>query len=1000
MKKRFLFLVILVIFSGICFAQQISMVYFSPVPKGFSPELYTYLQREIIANLQDLSDVFEKDFLPAEVVVDWVNFKINEINATNTNVVIVRKKKVLPKKIPLVTIKTVSPRLLTKINSYLKIDSILSFNFSIVKKSKKGEAIVNISTMPILPGQLKLNSVNIEIPLSMVSNQSFFNKKVKEAIVKIYNFWDRYFYFPSKMGSVSLNVIPNNAIIEIPSLNLKLSRGRNSNIPVGRYLAIIRLTNYVTIVTNIEVSEKPLTYKFKLLKLPARLEGAPLLGSLYIDSDFPGAKFLIIEDGISGETPMQINNLKVEDKTIIFDETVNYKITNVKVRLSPDDVTYTFVNLERKGNKIVIISTNEGANVLINKKIVGKIENKMFQYQGNVGLYSLTLMKDRFITLKTNFSLESGSVKTMELNLSPKKVCGFFITPQGGVPVYHENKEIGFTPFRFASYESEKIPFEFRATNYGYNIFITNVEWRWGKFNSIYAILSPLYGDLRVFSEPSDSSLFLEGSYKGKISETGLSLYNLPSRRTKVRIEKDGYKPLNTNIYVAPNVENQFKFTLKEAPVKVYITTLPDKGFDIYVNDEWSGISGETIIPFELGKSTIKINKRGYKTILMNVDLKEKVTTNFIVKVEKGLSEDEFIENISNNFMNMEELWKNKLFTKAIDECMTNLEIIKSSEYAYLNQAVEIKKSFESKMGWLIKVTNMFDIYNKAVEYENLQDHKNALNGYDETLSIINGFDKEYEPYFQDLKMEIANKIEDVKRVISEKEEKEEVKSFISELNPIIYDGDKYLNNNELDRAIEKYQLVLKKIEASAFADHPRVIEIKERVSKRIKNSEKLKKEKGAWWPNIKKSWSGFNFHFGANTLSLNEFSFDSTKMNLNATGLIGINFLPFFGIRLGGFYNFSSLEEEVRFLPYGVMVGASIGIPLIPQLALFGEYFMVLSDFSKIDILNNAVVNAGIDVKFEWFGLKLYYEAGFKENYSRMYHGIGGGITFWLNEE
>ncbi|MGC8765594.1 MAG: PEGA domain-containing protein [Brevinematia bacterium] len=1000
MKKYFLSLIFLSVFCGAGFGEQISMVYFSPVAKNFSLELYNYLQKETIANLQDISEVVEKDFLPAEVVVNWANFKIEEINATNTNIVVVGKKKVAPKKIPLITLKSVTPSLFSSINPYVKLDSILSVNYSVLKKTKSAEPDVNITLMLILPGNAKLNPVNISMPLSMVSNRTKLNRELKEGLIKLYGMWDRYYYQPQINGSVSINVTPKDAVIEIPLLNTKLKNGLNSNIPVGKYLAIIRLTNYTTIVTNIEVAEKPLSYKFNMAKLPSRIEGAPLLGSLYIDSDFPGAKFLIIEDGITGETPAQINNLKVEDKTIIFDETVNYKITNVKVKLSPDDVSYVFVNLERKGNKITIVSTNEGALVIVNKKIAGKIENNSFQYQGNVGLYSLTLFQDRFVALRTNFTLESSTLKTMELNLTPKKLSGYFITPQASVPVYLGNNEVGMTPVRFLSYESEKLSFEFRATNYGYNIMLTNVDWRWGKFNSVYAMLSPLYGDIKVFSEPFDANLFVEGNFKGKILESGLALYGLPSKKTKLRIEKEGYKPLNTNVYISPNVENQFKFTLREAPVKVYITTLPDKGFDIYVNDEWSGVSGETIIPFELGKSIIKINKRGYKTILMNVDLKEKASTNIIVKVEKGMSEDEFIENVSNNLLNMEELWRSKLFTKAIDECITNIEFIKSSEYAYLDRAKEIKKSFENRQGFLIKVTNMFDIYNKSIELENMQDYKNALNGYEEVMAILSSFDKEYEQYFQETSMEVANKIEGVKRIIAEKEEKEEVKGFISEINPIVYEGDKYLNNNELDRAIERYELVLKKIESSSFADHPRVIEIKERVNKRIKNSQKMKKEKSAWWPNIKKSWSGFNFHIGASTLSVNELSFDSSKMNINAGGLIGINFLPFFGIKVGGFYNLSSLDETNTFLPYGIMAGANIGIPIIPQLAIFGEYFMVLSDFSKIDILNNSIVNAGLDIKFEWFGLKLYYEVGFKDNFAKTYHGIGGGITFWLNED
>ncbi len=999
MKKFIITLMLIFGFSSVLVAEDISMVYFNPVAKGFPVDLLTYISNETIANLNDMSDVLGNIFLPSTVVEQWANFKINEINQTNTNFTIVKGKKVPPKKIPNIVIKSATPALISQISPYVKINNILSINYSITKPAKNAQAIVNLTFILITPGQTKITPVNLKISLDMISNQQYLNKQIKEAIISCYNFWDRFYYTQSKNGSVSFLITPKDAVIEIPSLNLKLRNGLNSNIPVGKYVALIKAPNYVTIVTNIEIAEKAINYKINLSKLPAKVEGAPVLGSLYIDSDFPGAKFLIIEDGITGETPAQINNLKAEEKTIIFDETVNYSLKQVKVKLSPDYITYTFVNLDRKGNKISIISTNEGALVVVDRKIVGRIENNSFNYQGTVGLHSLTLLQDKFVALRTNFTLESGVLKKMDLNLSKKKIKGFFITPQGSVPVFSEKTEVGLTPASFAFLESEKIPIEFRATNFGYNILLTNINWNWKSLNVVYTMLNPLYGDVRIFSEPVDASVFIEGSYRGKTTEAGLSLFSIQAKKTKVRIEKDGYKPINTNIYIAPNIENQFKFTLREAPVKVYITTLPDKGFDVYVNDEWSGVSGETIIPFELGKSTIKINKRGYKTILMTVDLKEKTSTNLIVKVEQGVSEEEFIENISNSFLNMEEYWKQKLYTKSIEECNSTIAKIKSSEYQYLKEAQEIKKNFETKLGWLIQVTNMYQIINQSVELENLQDYKNALNGYEEAYSILSKFDKIYESHFEETKVDLVNKIDNVKKIISEKEGKEEVKKFIGEINPMIFNADK-IANEEPEKALEIYNKVLQKIENSAFKDHPKVIEVKEKVNKKIKTSQKVKEEKSAWWPNVQKSWTGFNIHLGVSTPALDGVSFESDKMNLLGQGIVGINFLPFFGLRIGGTYNIIPPEGENLFIPYCAMIGANIGIPIIPQLALFGEYFMTISDFSRVNILENSIANFGMDIKFEWFGIKLYYEMGFAKNFSKTFHGIGGGITFWFNEE
>ncbi len=999
MKKFILILTMCLGFFSISIAEDITMVYFNPVAKGFPIDLFNYISNETIANLNDMSDVVGTIFLPSSIIEQWVNFKINEINETNTNFTIVKGKKVPPKKIPNLVIKSASSALINQIVPYVKLNSILSINYSMTRPAKGSQPTINIAFMLFTSSQAKAIPINLQISIDMISNQQYLNRQIKEALVSCYNFWDRFYYTQSKNGSVSFAITPKEAVVEIPSLNMKLRNGLNSNIPVGRYIALIKATSYITIVTNIEIAEKPINYKINLSKIPPKIEGAPVMGNLYIDSDFPGAKFLIIEDGITGETPMQINNLKAEEKTIIFDETVNYSLKQVKVRISPDDTTYTFVNLDRKGNRISIVSTNEGALVIVNRKIVGKIENGSFNYLGTVGLHSLTLIQDKYTALRTNFTLESGVLKKMDLNLSRKKIKGFFITPQGSVPVFAEKTEIGFTPTSFAFMENERIPLEFRATNFGYNILLTNINWNWKNLNVVYTMLTPLYGDIRIFSEPVDANVFLEGSYRGKTTEGGLSLFSIQAKRTKLRIEKDGYKPINTNIYIPPNIETQFKFTMREAPVKVYITTLPDKGFDVYVNDEWSGISGETIIPFELGKSIIKINKRGYKTVLLNVDLKEKTSTNLVVKVVQGISEEEFIENISNNYVTMEEYWKQKLYPKAIDECKSIIDTIKSSEYQYLKEAQEIKKNFEAKLAWLIQVTNMYQLINQSVEFENLQDYKNALNGYEEAYSILSKFDKAYESHFEETKVDLINKIDNVKKIISEKEGKEEVRKFIGEINPMIFNADK-IANEEPEKALEIYNKVLKRIENSAFKDHPKVVEIKEKVNKKIKTSQKVQQEKSAWWPNVQKSWTGFNIHLGVSTPALDGISFESDKMNLLGQGIVGINFLPFFGLRIGGTYNITPPSGENLFIPYCAMIGANIGIPIIPQWALFGEYFMTISDFSRVNILENSIANFGMDIKFEWFGIKIYYEMGFAKNFSKTFHGIGGGITFWFNEE
>lgn len=982
MKK---ILLIVMIFAFVClgkvFPKNLTVLNFSPLPRQFPSDVYEKLKVSVITSLQDLSDFTGECYIDSETAEKWANYKIEEISSTNTKF---KKSKV------------------KNLWEIIPVDSNLSVNFAVYSEKAKGQKRFDVSFSFSTRDKKPVYKV-VSLSEDVLSDSSLLIRKIKETIVTLYNLENRYYYdLSGKMsGSIQIYVTPKTAQIEIPVLGIKLQNGLNRDIPVGNYVMIVKALGYNSIITNVEIKPQPSVYKISLNKMSKKTgEGIPSLGSIYIDSDFPRARFIIVEDGISGETPMLINEIKSGEKTIIFDETANYTIKTLKTNVMENEITYVLANLERKGNKLIIKSTNENSLVIIDGKIAGNIKDGKFEYQGNVGLHSLTILNDKFAVLKTNFTLEMSKVNEMQLNLTPKKIVGFIVTPQSdNIPVYAGKDKLGSTPLTLYLEETDSLNLEYRATNEGYNILLTNVIWKWGKLNNILATLTPLYGDMKVFSEPGEANVFIEGNYKGKTSVDGLSLYHIQAKRLNLRLEKEGYKPLNTNVYVAPNVENQFKFTLREAPVQIFITTIPEKDFDIYVNDEWSGKSGKTIIPFELGKNTIKITKRGYKTIITNVTLKEKASLVYSFNVEKGLSEEEFVENISNSYELLEDSWKNKKYNEALQLCSNVIDEIKNSAYNYLPVAGEIKKKFESRQGWLIKVTNMLGIMSTGIELENLQDYNNALSAYEEVISILNSFSSEVINYFEETKTETLGRIEKIKGILAEKEEKEGVKNFVVNINKIVLEGDKAQNEGDYGKAVKLYNQALEKIETSGLSDNPKIVELKERINNRLKVTKKIEKEKSDWWPNIKSSWSGFNLSLGISSLSPGGISFNSSEMDLMGYGVIGINFIPFLGIKLGGGYNILPATTS-SFAPYAVMGGAVIGIPILPQFGLFGEYFMMISDFTKMNILENSLANFGMELKFDWFGIRLYYEIGFANNFESTYHGVGGGISLWVGEE
>lgn len=1006
-RIRFILITVCMMFvcSGILFAESLTVLGLGAAPKALTPAEMKEVQSMVVESLQDLNEFVNTVYVKPETIEKWANARISDINATNTNAVVKTGKKATPPKlIPPVSIKALNATLFKSIAPYMKLDSLLQVNFTYTA-SKTGPGALTISFNLQNNGSAKAQTASVIISQAIITNRAALSKLVKESLVSLYGLWNRYYYVPVKTGVITFTVTPKNSEIVIKSLNKSLLNGKNVGLPIGTYAAVITASNFNKVITNIEINEKGLNYKINLSKTVMKtnaVEQIPV-ANLYLDCDFTGAKFLVVEDNFSGKTPMLITNLGAGDKTIIFDDAPEYEFKTVKLTLKENDTGYEMVQLNKKGSGFKLTSGSEGALVIVDRQIAGTVSNGTFVYSGTPGIHGLTLIKDRYQAFRTNITLTASAMTAVSSDIVMKKTVGYIATPQAsGIDIYKEGKKAGITPQVFYDFASDNLALSFVATNMGFNNLTTNVAWQWGSENNVTPVLVPLFGDIKLVTDPSDVFVTLGGVNRGKSPTNGFVFYQQSAKVTRIKLDREGYRSIYTNVYIQPNMENLFTFTMKEAPVKAFITTTPVKGLDVYINDEYAGLSGEGVFSLELGKMNIHMKKPGLKSIITNVEFTNKGTVVLNIPTMAGVGEDEFQESLAAQFDQLKRLIDEMDFTNAYSNSVKAVKQIEATDYKVLPAIAELGTNFSERMKWLEAVFQAFDLDKKGDEALTMEETEKAVKLFQEGVKVIDTFRNEDARYFEDLRKSMADKAEAILKKERESSQTDDVKKLITLVNPLVYDGDRLVDKSEYKAASAKYNQAVKLIDDSGLIENERIKEHRDRIMKRLKTANKQSGTRDVWWPKMNRIWDGPSFDFQASAITLDGPGFESSKMNLPVSGKLALNIIPFFGIAFGGMFNVtsSSVSTNGAYPSFAFLVGPIVRVPIIDQIAFYSEYDFALANFVKFNMLENALVNAGFDFKFGALGFKLFYQLGFSSSFQKMNHGVGAGLSFWITEE
>ena len=325
--------------------------------------------------------------------------------------------------------------------------------------------------------------------------------------------------------------------------------------------------------TNIGVEAKVLTGRSKNpeLKLVNVLLNA---GPTLFKSTPPGADVRVDQELI-GKTPIR-HQLGDGTYTVTF-TLPGYAPVTKQVEILYGQAKEVSVKLGSIPCLLSITTEPSGANVNLDDEPLG--ESPIRGATVNWGQRQLKIVMEDYVSVRETLNLPSGSY-SRHFVLEPQPCELTITTDPSGATVILRGEKLGITPIRNVSVP--RGPGQIEVQKLDYYPITQDLELPAGRLSRSYELEAmPCY--FSVTTDPSESSVFLDGEKIGKSPLTGVSV---PHGRYKLRIEGP---PLYEGIYRTielPVGEFKQQFSLEPTFGTLIVETSPQDGGWISINEE------------------------------------------------------------------------------------------------------------------------------------------------------------------------------------------------------------------------------------------------------------------------------------------------------------------------------------------------------------------------------------------------------------------------------
>ncbi len=374
--------------------------------------------------------------------------------------------------------------------------------------------------------------------------KSFINKVVSVIPNNLWTVGSATFYVKERpqVAMLTVNTAPSGASVYLDGI----LRGRTpltiSTNP-GTHSVKISLSGYKTMVITVNLrsgERRSLSYT---------LQRVTQYGTLKVSSNPQGAK-VYVDGTYRGITPLSISSLRAGTHEVKVIKS-GYQTWKENVYVAPNDIARIYATLVPNPVGTVTVNTvPSGASVYLDGILRGQ---SPVTFTVSPGTHTLKLSLSGYMTKTVTFTLGSGQRRTFNYTLQKIVQYGSLkirSNPQGA-RVYIDGTYKGTTPISIPSIRAGT--HEIRIKMSGYEEWVENVYVEANQRTDIYASLVPsvVYGDLVISSGVPGSKVFLNGTYKGKVSSNGkLTITDIIPGNYELTVIMDGYRTVVQDIYI------------------------------------------------------------------------------------------------------------------------------------------------------------------------------------------------------------------------------------------------------------------------------------------------------------------------------------------------------------------------------------------------------------------------------------------------------------------
>nr|VFJ55987.1 MAG: PEGA domain-containing protein [Candidatus Kentron sp. FM]VFJ56404.1 MAG: PEGA domain-containing protein [Candidatus Kentron sp. FM]VFK10821.1 MAG: PEGA domain-containing protein [Candidatus Kentron sp. FM] len=268
----------------------------------------------------------------------------------------------------------------------------------------------------------------------------------------------------------------------------------------------------------------------------------------------------------------------------------------------------------------------------------------------NPGPYTVGVQSPGYLPFQEELTLTAGEERTLPVRLQPKPARLVVRSNVTGDTVYLDDQPVG--PSGPEAHALAPGEYTLRVEKAGFAPFEQPITLEPGGARTIKATLEPAKTQLLVAANVPAAKVFVDGQLLGR---TGAGPFTLVVGEHTVRVEKEGFDPVEQPVTLVAETPASLRVELEPAKARLVVTA-NTSGARVFLDGKPLGAAGATPHAVAAGEYTLRVEKAGYE------DFQQPVT----LTAGKEQTVRAILKRPAPNYANWRQLWKIEAHSSAI----------------------------------------------------------------------------------------------------------------------------------------------------------------------------------------------------------------------------------------------------------------------------------------------------------------------------------------------